>query len=229
MPAYDVVIPAFNAERTIVAALRSVAAQSPAPQRIIVVDDGSSDGTVDAVRRSGIDVLLLTQPNAGPGSATSHGFAASRAALIATLDADDVWLPDKMRRQMALMAAEPGIAISFTHWRHFRDADPATAGPAGPGWTRSTMLARAEAIAAIGPVVDPPGRRGEMVDWLGRARAQGHRLQMMEEVLVLRRIHAGSLSYGRDAARDRGYLEVARRALLRQRAARAARDTEDGA
>jgi glycosyltransferase involved in cell wall biosynthesis len=221
MPGYDVVIPAFNAERTIVATLLSVAAQTLPPQRIIVVDDGSSDGTADAVRGSGIDVLLLAQPNEGPGSATTRGFAAARAPLVATVDADDLWLPDKMRRQTALMADEPDVAIAFTYWRGFRGGDPAAAcEPPGPGWTRSTMLARADVIAAVGPVFDPPGQRGEMVDWLGRARAQGHRLRMIEEVLVLRRIHAGSLSYGRDAVRDRGYLEVARRALLRHRAAR---------
>jgi hypothetical protein len=55
-----------------------------------------------------------------------------------------------------------------------------------------------------------------MIDWIARAREAGFVLDMIDEVLALRRIRPGSLSYGRDAARDRGYLEVARLAMLRR-------------
>ncbi|RUW66604.1 glycosyltransferase family 2 protein, partial [Mesorhizobium sp. M4B.F.Ca.ET.049.02.1.2] len=64
--------------------------------------------------------------------------------------------------------------------------------------------------------VDPPGGRGEMIDWIARVREAGFALDMLDEVLALRRIRPGSLSYGRDAARDRGYLEVVRAEMLRR-------------
>ncbi|RWF52772.1 MAG: glycosyltransferase family 2 protein, partial [Mesorhizobium sp.] len=60
------------------------------------------------------------------------------------------------------------------------------------------------------------GGRGEMIDWIARVREAGFALDMLDEVLALRRIRPGSLSYGRDAARDRGYLEVVRAAMLRR-------------
>lgn len=77
------------------------------------------------------------------------------------------------------------------------------------------MAIRRETADTIGPIRDPVGGRGEMVDWIARVREAGFRLDMLDDVLALRRIRPGSLSYGRDI-RDRGYLQVARQALLRR-------------
>jgi hypothetical protein len=73
-------------------------------------------------------------------------------------------------------------------------------------------------------MIDPPGNRGETIDWLARARETGFRLEMLPDVLVLRRIISGSLSHGRDIAKDRGYLMVARRAMERRKAMQTAAD-----
>ncbi|GAA2830309.1 glycosyl transferase family 2 [Aminobacter aminovorans] len=215
---YSVVIPAWNAARTIAETLRSVAAQSVPPAEIIVVDDGSSDETEAAVLQSGVAVRYVRQNNAGPGSATTRGFALATAPFIATVDADDLWLRQKVERQLRRLDEAPQLTAVFTLWRTFRHGQPDDGtGTAGPGWSRTTMLVRREVALAVGPVIDPPGNRGEMVDWLGRARENGHQLGMIDEVLALRRILPGSMSYGRDPARDRGYLEVARMAMLRRK------------
>jgi hypothetical protein len=79
------------------------------------------------------------------------------------------------------------------------------------------MVVRRATFDAVGPAVDPPGRRGEMVAWLAAARAGGLRLEMVPEVLVRRRVSPTSLSHGRDAERDRGYLQAARRQILMRR------------
>jgi hypothetical protein len=78
-------------------------------------------------------------------------------------------------------------------------------------------MIRTENARAVGPVIDPPGRRGDMIDWFARARAASLDIAMLPEVLVLRRIRPDSLSYGR-GARDIGYLHVAKAALDRRRA-----------
>ncbi|MDR7222207.1 glycosyltransferase family A protein [Aminobacter aminovorans] len=215
---YSVVIPAFNAARTIAETLRSVAAQSVPPAEIIVVDDGSTDETEAAMLQSGVPVRYVRQNNAGPGSATTRGFALATAPLIATVDADDLWLGDKIERQFRKLEQAPQLAAVFTLWRTFKHGEPDDGtGKVAPGWSRTTMLVRSDVALAVGPVIDPPGNRGDMVDWLGRAREEGHQLGMIDEVLALRRILPGSMSYGRDPERDRGYLEVARMAMLRRK------------
>ncbi|WP_217571168.1 glycosyltransferase family A protein [Mesorhizobium sp. GbtcB19] len=217
MGTYGVVIPAYNASATIAETLRSVAAQTLRPELVVVVDDGSTDDLAAAISGIDLPLRLLRQDNAGPGSATTRGIAALSTPFIATLDADDLWLPGKIAAQLAHLERLPATAGVFTHIRSFRDGEPDAMAPtAMPGWSRSTMLIRHEVAESIGPMVDPPGGRGEMIDWIARARESGFVLDMLDEVLALRRIRPGSLSYGRDAARDRGYLEVARLAMLRR-------------
>ena len=217
MANYGVVIPAFNASGTIAETLRSVAAQTVRPELVVVVDDGSSDDLAAATAGLDLPLRLLRQDNAGPGSATTRGIATLSSPFVATLDADDLWLPGKMEAQLAHLERFQQTAGVFTHLRSFRDGQTdAPSADTTPGWSRSTMVIRREVADAVGPIVDPPGGRGEMIDWIARAREAGFVLDMIDEVLALRRIRPGSLSYGRDAARDRGYLEVARLAMLRR-------------
>ncbi|WP_256749267.1 glycosyltransferase family A protein [Mesorhizobium sp. Mes31] len=217
MSGYGVVIPAFNAAGTIAETLRSVMAQSVRPETIIVVDDGSTDDTVAVIKTMNLPVKLLRQDNAGPGSATTRGIGALSTPLIATLDADDLWLPNKIESQLSHLEGSPGTSGVFCHWRNFRNDRPdAPEAEVMPGWSRTTMMIRREVAETVGSIVDPPGGRGEMIDWIARAREAGLTLDMLDEALALRRIRPGSLSYGRDPARDRGYLQVARLAMQRR-------------
>jgi glycosyltransferase involved in cell wall biosynthesis len=217
MGGYGVVIPAFNASATIAETLLSVAAQTVRPELVVIVDDGSSDDLASAIAGIDLPLRLLRQDNAGPGSATTRGIAALPSPFIATLDADDLWLPAKVEAQLAHLDRFRQTAGVFTHLRSFRDGHAdAPSADTTPGWSRSTMVIRREAAEAVGPMLDPPGGRGEMIDWIARAREAGFVLDMIDQALALRRIRPGSLSYGRDAARDRGYLEVARLAMLRR-------------
>lgn len=216
MTRYGVVIPAFNAAATIGETLKSVAAQTVKPEEIVVVDDGSTDDTAAAVAATGVAVRFLRQDNAGPGSATTKGMAALGSPIIATVDADDLWLPEKIERQLRHLSENRGASGVFTHWLTFVDGEPDRRSPSPqPGWSRTTMLIRREVADSIGPIHDPVGGRGEMVDWIARVREAGFALDMLDDVLALRRIRPGSLSYGRDS-RDRGYLQVARQAMLRR-------------
>jgi hypothetical protein len=90
-------------------------------------------------------------------------------------------------------------------------------GPIKSGLLRSSMMFAKEVYSRVGPLFDPPGGRGDMVDWLARARDLNVVIEQLDAPLALRRVRAGSLSSGRDAALDRGYLLAARRAMLRAR------------
>lgn len=214
MPGYDVIIPAWNAERTIGETLQSVRNQTIAPHRIIVVDDGSTDTTASVALAYRAEVFF--QPNAGPGAATTKGFGHASGEIVATVDGDDIWLPQKMELQLAALATAPPRAAIFSQQRQFRHGtvDDGT-GEVRSGLNRSSLvMARALALE-VGAIIDPPGRCGEMVDWLARARRAGILLVELPQVLALRRIIPGSLSSGRVKERSLGYLTVAREALSR--------------
>jgi glycosyltransferase involved in cell wall biosynthesis len=217
---YSAVIPAFNAAATIPAAIESILRQTMPPQEIIVVDDGSTDDTARAAAALDGPITVLRQENRGPGAATTAGFRRVATPFVATLDADDLWLPQKAARQAARFEGDPAIAGAFTLARMF--ADGATPDPEGNGavrrlWTRTTLMFRIGAAKEVGDFVDLPGRTAEVIDWLARSRDLGHRHVMVEEVLAMRRIRPGSLSYGRDAERSRGYLAAVREAIERRK------------
>ena len=102
-PVVSVVIPAYNAELWIEETLKSVLNQTYRNLEIIVVDDGSSDATVDVVRAMvEVDarIALVSQENGVVGSARNHGIRLASGAYVAPLDADDLWHPDKIEKQL---------------------------------------------------------------------------------------------------------------------------------
>lgn len=113
----SVIIPCYNAERYIGATIDSVLAQDQAGMEIIVVDDGSSDGSVELVRSKYPSVRLEQQANAGVAAARNKGLALAQGEWVAFVDADDIWLPGKLAAQFALMATDPACRMSYTAWQ----------------------------------------------------------------------------------------------------------------
>ena len=106
----SVVIPAWQAAATIGRALASIGTQTATPGEVIVVDDGSTDGTAAAAQTAvgllgGSPLCVLTQTNAGAGAARNRGIEAAQGRLLAFLDADDEWLPGKLERSIERLNA----------------------------------------------------------------------------------------------------------------------------
>ncbi len=112
----SVVIPAFNAAATLGAALASVAAGRCLPERTIVVDDGSTDDTVDIARSFG--ACVVSQRNGGLADARNAGIRAATTPWIALLDADDVWMPGRLAAQWALHERSSGEALIATDYAY---------------------------------------------------------------------------------------------------------------
>ena len=113
----SVVIPAFNAARFVAMAIESVLDQHyPGEHEIIVVNDGSTDGTGEIVERYGGRVRHIRQSNQGPATARNTGVIAARHPLVLLLDADDIALPGRLERQAAFMGNRPEIDICFGNW-----------------------------------------------------------------------------------------------------------------
>ena len=117
----SVVIPAYNSERFIADALRSVLAQTYRPHEIIVIDDGSSDQTRAVATATGGDLQYVFQPNQGVSAARNNGIAKATGDLICFLDADDAWEPDKLRRQVEFMQHDPDVGLVFSDEIEFDD------------------------------------------------------------------------------------------------------------
>jgi glycosyltransferase involved in cell wall biosynthesis len=218
MSAYSVVIPAFNAAPHIADALASVLAQTVPPERIIVIDDGSPDDTAGVVNSIDGPITYVRQNNTGPGGATTRGMMMVETEFFATIDHDDLWLPQKSELQLASLAADTAAAGVFARMAEF-SLDPAAARlEAGyDGWTRATMMMRTAVARASGPMFDHPSKLGDLIDWLATIRDNGHRLIMLEDVLALRRIREGSLTAQNRGQLSRSYIFLAQRALARRR------------
>jgi GT2 family glycosyltransferase len=119
-PLVSVIMPAYNAAAFIEAALESALCQTYRHLEIIVVDDGSKDNTaalVETIAKRDSRVCLLRQPNAGVAAARNRAIAASDGEFIAPLDADDLWMPDKIERQVECMRqGGPRVGLVYSWW-----------------------------------------------------------------------------------------------------------------
>jgi glycosyltransferase involved in cell wall biosynthesis len=109
MPTTSVIIPTFNRERLVARAVESVLAQTLPPDEVIVIDDGSTDGTHDALAVFGNRIRYIFQPNAGVSAARNHGLREATGRYVGFLDSDDEWLPHKLERQVAFLESHPEI------------------------------------------------------------------------------------------------------------------------
>lgn len=116
-PTFTVVIAAFNERELIGDTIRSVQAQTRRDWEIVVVDDGSTDGTAEAVRPFTAEdarIRLVTQPNQGLSAARNTAIGLSEAPLLSWLDADDLWLPNYLEAMAAALDSEPSAGVAYT-------------------------------------------------------------------------------------------------------------------
>ncbi|MDQ3280427.1 MAG: glycosyltransferase [Acidobacteriota bacterium] len=112
-PLVSVVIPVYNGERFVAQAIDSVLAQTMTNHEVVVVNDGSTDGTAGLLASYGDRIRVHHQKNGGVASARNAGVRAARSGFIAFLDADDVWLPEKLERQMPLLG-DDDVALVYS-------------------------------------------------------------------------------------------------------------------
>jgi glycosyltransferase involved in cell wall biosynthesis len=127
-PAVTVIVPAYNAARTIDRTLASVRAQTFEALEILVIDDGSRDDTAGrAARHAGEDarIRLIRQDNGGVAAARNHGIAEATAPLIAPVDADDLWSPAKIEKQVAALK-DDSVGLVYCWYDVIDDADAVT-------------------------------------------------------------------------------------------------------
>jgi glycosyltransferase involved in cell wall biosynthesis len=211
MPRVSVVIPAYNAERYLPETLASVLAGSFRDFEIIVIDDGSKDRTAEVAAAAGGPVRVLRQANAGMSASRNRGLQSSDSEFIALLDADDLWHPQKLALQVALMEQRPEVGLSYSEFLSW-DGRAAPAWEPAPegrlderlsGWMYarmlltnwvlpSSMLVRRSVFQAHGPF---PATDQFTDDWEFTVQVSRHvRFAKLAARLVAYRETAGSLS-----------------------------------
>lgn len=119
----SVIITNFNYAQYIQQALQSVLVQDYDPIEIIIVDDGSTDNSIEVINRVEGTFQLLTKSNGGVSSARNAGMAIAKGDFVAFLDADDFWLPNKVSSQI-LDLNRTGTELNYCQVRHFNENDP---------------------------------------------------------------------------------------------------------
>jgi len=207
MNSVSVIVPVFNGEAFIRDALASVRNQTVAPLETIVVDDGSTDRTAELVQ-SMPGVTLIRQRNAGPSAARNAALARASGEWIAFLDADDIWLPHKLQRQLALAAQRPELQIVMATHLPFLAKGTHLPNWLNPQWLKdgadtfapSVVLARRTLFKSVG-LFNESLRISEDFEWFARARVAGVEMGNVPEILVHKLIHQSNLSHEMPKAR----------------------------
>ena len=126
VPKISIVIPAYNAESTITETIESVQKQTFSDFEVIIVDDGSTDKTVEVINNIHDErIKVISYENGGNALARNRGIKNAKGEFIAFIDADDMWTPDKLELQLAALEKYPeaGIAYSWTYFKYEKEED----------------------------------------------------------------------------------------------------------
>jgi glycosyltransferase involved in cell wall biosynthesis len=207
----SVVIPVFNGERFLREAVQSVLDQKYSPLEIIVVDDGSTDGTANVARS--LPVRYLHQTNQGPAAARNRGIEHAQGELITFADADDLWPLAKLELQLPYLTDDVEIVMGRIQ-QVFSSSEEEFGEPAfsvnlGSAVIRKTVFDR------VG-LFDETMRYSEDVDWFMRAREAGVAIMTIDAVTLFYRQHEENMTRGKSTS-ELNVLKALKRSLDRRR------------
>jgi glycosyltransferase involved in cell wall biosynthesis len=219
----SVIMPAYNSAAFIPDAAESIRRQAYPRLELIIVDDGSTDGTAEVAKAlPNLSVQYVYQPNGGPARARNHGLRLARGDVIALLDADDLWPPDRLRCQLRYLERDPLTEVVLGRFQCFRTvprpgggSDIQTTSPAVVNLLVGAALYRRRVFDRIGGF-DEAIRYCEDADWFMRAREQGVPIVVHDEVTLLYRRHQANMTRGRDV-RGLHVVDLLKKSLDRRR------------
>jgi glycosyltransferase involved in cell wall biosynthesis len=218
----SVIIPIYNCDRYLAEAIQSVLDQTYPVHEIIVVDDGSTDESI-AIARQFPQVKVLTQTHQGAAAARNLGIRVATGEFIAFLDADDVWLPDKLARQLQVFITDPTMDLVFTYVQQFispeldemLQSQRLCPEESMMGQMPTTAVMRRSCFQRIGEF-NTQLTIGEFIDWVARGQEVGILSSTLPETLARRRIHTSNTGIRlRDSRQD--YVKLVKAALDRRR------------
>jgi glycosyltransferase involved in cell wall biosynthesis len=218
----SVIIPVWNGEKYLAESIESALSQDYPNKEILVVNDGSTDGTQAIIDRFGTKVRSLFQPNRGLGAARNLGIRASTGAYLAFLDHDDIWTKSKLRMQMDQMDASDPLV--FSHVKQFLC-------PSLSEEERSKLVVNQEELPShfAGNLFISKQRFlqigfffekktvGEFVDWYLRALDAKVPIVMLPHLCLHRRVHQNNMGRQKELYGRTEYLKILKNSLDRRR------------
>ncbi len=201
-PLVSIIIPTYNYAKYVSEAIQSVLAQDYRPIEILVVDDGSTDNTkeiVEALARDNSEIRYLYQENQGTPAARNYAVSQSQGEYIALLDADDIWKPYKLTKQIEQLqqGAHAVTGLNEPFWSPEIPLEKRGRTMVVPPLLHScsAFIIEKKAFERVGGF-DGKFSNAEWVEWMSRAKSTGIEVAEIPEVLVQRRIHENNYSRG---------------------------------
>jgi glycosyltransferase involved in cell wall biosynthesis len=219
----SVIIPVYNCEKYLAAAIRSAMDQTYRPMEILVVDDGSTDGTADVARTFGESIRYDANVHQGIAAIRNRGVNLAQGDFLAFLDSDDLWVEDKIERQVKILNQHPEFDMVFTCVQQFFSPELGEEIKTRIKVTEEIMkgvypcscLIRKESFLRAGPF-DVEWRVGEFIDWYLKATEAGLRSLTLPDVLTKRRIHNDNTST-RDRKSQQDFVRILKASLDRRK------------
>ena len=218
----SVIVPVYNGEAFLEEVVDNICQQAWQPLEIIIVDDGSTDGTAEIAAQLKAKVRYVRQPNQGPAAARNRGIEIAGGNVIGFLDADDLWAGKKISSQVKYLGENPAVDIVLGKTQFMRasgDVDgkktfeaylkPGVFLNLGSGLFRKVVFDR------VG-VFDPELIYSEDADWFLRARELGVSIAVMDQVVLFYRLHEKNMTRGK-TPEENGFLRVLKSSLDRRR------------
>ncbi len=195
-PLVSVIMTVYNGEKYVKEALQSIVDQTCPEKEIIVIDDGSTDNTVGIVTEFSNDLIYEYTEHAGIAAGWNRGVQKATGAYLSFLDADDLWPPHKLQKQVSFFRENPGVDIVFGYAREFSSPELSTTKTDSqkrkqqdiPGISAGTMMIEREKFLEIG-LFDSKWRKGIFSDWYLRATERKVSVYMDRDIFLHRRIH----------------------------------------
>ncbi len=221
-PLVSVILPVHNGERLLAESIQSVLQQDYEPVELIVIDDGSTDGTAQIAAGFADQVRYFYQPTSGAAAARNFGIRKAKGAFIAFIDADDIWPDDKLRMQMRCFEALPSVEIVQGLISRIKLPDLVKGRITGADidfpflYTNlGAMLVRRSVFEKIG-YLDERLRFNEDTDFWLRAREANIKIAVQRKVSLIYRIHGYNLTTGENL-KTMGFFAVLQKSIHRRR------------
>lgn len=196
----SIIIPVFNCETYLAEAVQSIHLQNHEPLEIIIVDDGSTDGTAELVAGLQGNIRYFYQPNSGPPAARNTGLRMARGDVIAFLDADDIWCENKLEIQLSYFIKDPSLEIVLGYTQFVRNtsvkdgakelqklSDP------WPAMSLGSSIVRRSVFDKVG-FFDETQLFGDDCDWFLRAKELGIKMMIHQDATQFYRRHSSNIT-----------------------------------
>ena len=192
----SVIMTVHNGEKYLHESINSILSQTRKVDEIIIVNDGSTDGTSDVLAQFNDKILVLNQEKSGIARGWNRGVQSATGFYISFLDSDDYWPTNKIERQLGIMSSNSEISISFGYVKQFYSPELSAEErivkrcpeKPEPGFSSGTMLIRKKDFMSVG-LFNPKWSKGIFSDWFLRAKDLDLSMHMDKTTFLYRRIH----------------------------------------